>query len=191
MSEIEFSSAAEAQAVPMGQPLLAQDLSPKPCNMTKADVMAYAEDISRKVGYSPAEPIEGVVERLGGRLSTLGLSDMVEGIDGSIRVNGIRDFVINTSLLSGDARNRFTIAHEIGHYFLHSPNNPDNKLIARRYDSGRTEWEANWFAAAFLMPEQQFKEQFESLGRRIIDVANYFKVSLEAATYRAEYLKLI
>jgi hypothetical protein len=46
-------------------------------------------------------------------------------------------------------RDRFTLAHELGHLVLHS-----------RRDSAAAEWEANRFASAILMPAQSAAEVF-------------------------------
>lgn len=54
----------------------------------------------------------------------------------------------------GNGRDRFTLAHEIGHYFMH------NNIMLSRVESGiripayrDPEWQANTFAAALLMPD--------------------------------------
>lgn len=56
---------------------------------------------------------------------------------------------------NGNGRDRFTLAHELGHYFMHR--NVD--LAMSRIDSTynvpayrKSEWQANTFAAALLMP---------------------------------------
>ncbi len=53
-------------------------------------------------------------------------------------------------------RQRFTIAHELGHLQLHTKEldrEGREVIISRKYDSGRLEVEANAFAAALLMPK--------------------------------------
>ncbi len=54
----------------------------------------------------------------------------------------------------GNGRDRFTLAHEIGHYFMH------NDVVLSRAEPGSRipayrdpEWQANTFAAALLMPD--------------------------------------
>ena len=73
-------------------------------------------------------------------------------------------------------RKRFSIAHELGHHFLHLLN--DGQIIDRRVDMFREkqpsvaapfsqrnrEVEANWFAAALLMPEDLNQSQGEMRG---------------------------
>lgn len=57
--------------------------------------------------------------------------------------------------ISGVARDRFTIAHEVGHYFLHKPG---NIALARAKHEEKIpaykdpEWQANTFAGELLAP---------------------------------------
>lgn len=169
---------------------LSPELTPEPCMMSKADVMAFAETVGARVGYSPDASLEEVAKSLGGAVEPLSLEHMQMGVNGGISVRGIKDFTIFTSEWSGASRNRFTIAHELGHYFLHAPLKTGYRLEAFRYSSDRVEWEANWFAAAFLMPEALFRQVWEDGQGSIIAVSDAFQVSFEAATYRAKYLGL-
>ncbi|WP_245443046.1 ImmA/IrrE family metallo-endopeptidase [Methylobacterium terrae] len=97
-------------------------------------------------------------------------------------------------------RDRFTIAHELGHLFLHYAmivrNFPGAMMIATRWvkedndDLKRAEWEANWFAAAFLMPAAKFKKCLEENDGHVNVVAVQFGVSPKAAEVRAQSLGL-
>jgi Zn-dependent peptidase ImmA (M78 family) len=62
-----------------------------------------------------------------------------------------------------DGRRRFSLAHELGHFFIpsHAAAGPtlkcaDTDLRARSSDSKTQEWEANDFAAELLMPRALF-----------------------------------
>ena len=95
-------------------------------------------------------------------------------------------------------RDKFTIAHELGHLILHYPlvarENPGVPMCATRWvdesnaDLVRAEWEANWFAAAFLMPSDEFIARYQSGG--LSPAALRFKVSVPAAKIRAKSLGL-
>ena len=52
----------------------------------------------------------------------------------------------------------------------------------------RAEWEANWFAAAFLMPKDNFTADYKALG--LASVAAKYGVSTTAAEIRAKSLGL-
>jgi len=94
----------------------------------------------------------------------------------------------------GSKRSRFTIAHELGHYFINShregiksgniPLHASNNSLAH---SDKIEYEADYFAANLLMP----KEKLRTLtGRRkfsleiIKEVSEVFDVSLTSALMR-------
>lgn len=92
--------------------------------------------------------------------------------------------------LQQDGRSRFTVAHEIGHFLLHSgearPRDLSvvNERIAERFRS--VEWQADCFAAAFLMPEhivRQFSKKLE--------LAQCCNVSVQAAENRMRSLGLL
>jgi Zn-dependent peptidase ImmA (M78 family) len=94
-------------------------------------------------------------------------------------------------------RDRFTIAHELGHFFLHFPKvqsaHPDDGMKAYRWvessdtTNQRCEWEANWFAASFLMPETLFRKLYVN---DIAHCAAAFDVSEKACKVRASSLGL-
>jgi len=79
-------------------------------------------------------------------------------------------------------RERFTLAHELGHLLFHkfeplSPNKED---------------EANAFASAFLMPKDDIKTYLKNLNiHRLMALKSEWKVSMQALTYRAMQLGCI
>lgn len=96
-------------------------------------------------------------------------------------------------------RQRFTVAHEIGHYFLHSKkdvfidgfvfhrNNPQPQGI--NYQEER---EANSFAAGLLMPSNLVREYMEKHDPRSFkEIAEEFEVSPQAMEYRLQNLGFI
>lgn len=90
-----------------------------------------------------------------------------------------------------NTRARFTIAHELGHYFLHLANE-DNKLITSfRRDQSPRETEANKFAAELLMPEKLIRYEYNQLVIPVSDsLAEIFDVSKQAMKVRLESLGL-
>lgn len=78
----------------------------------------------------------------------------------------------------GKARDRFTVAHELGHIILHSMHNPGIKFCRleeniKPYED--IEWQANTFAAEFLVDI----EEVENL--TVEKIAEKFGVSKEVA----------
>ncbi|ACI57130.1 protein of unknown function DUF955 [Rhizobium leguminosarum bv. trifolii WSM2304] len=168
--------------------------SPSESGLSKASVDKLAASIAQQVGYEPGGDLGAIVKKLGGKIV---VSDWAESdaTSGSIRIEKDGSFVVAVASHTGVERDRFTIAHELGHYVLHylwpkQNGKPVTAVEARRYGSGRVEWEANWFAAAFLMPAEAFKAAWTELNGILGEVAGHFGVSTEAARIRAEYLGL-
>jgi Zn-dependent peptidase ImmA (M78 family) len=105
-------------------------------------------------------------------------------------------------------RQRFTIAHEIGHFVLrHHSESGEHvhvdegwKVSARNERSAKGvdvhEIEANRFAAYLLMPEALLKAKVTALRRTtlsesdVLELAKDFKVSEQAMTLRLRSLRL-
>jgi Predicted Zn peptidase len=92
-------------------------------------------------------------------------------------------------------RQRFTLAHEIGHYVERNLRGDDEFSFA---DEGRKrerdgeydlhEFFADEFAGELLMPEAEFKNLLTE-GKKPSDVAEYFGVSIPAVKKRAQRIK--
>ncbi len=134
-----------------------------------------------------------VVERSGFELG----EDAVSGL--LLRTEGRTICVLN-----GDHhrnRKRFSLAHEIGHFVLHPPQETYvNRVYARDKRSSEgtdpLEVEANAFAAEFLMPEDLVKGELPfplNVGdeEEIRLLARTFQVSPQAMTLRLYTLKLL
>lgn len=170
--------------------------SPIPCNLSKSQIEDFAAAVVDHMGIVAGQPLGPVIERLRGEIHPQGIVELGTTSDGSIQIEEDAGFKIFLPSHTGRERDRFTIAHELGHYFLHflyqrsiTPNNP-RCLKARRAGTGTVEWQANCFAAAFLMPERQFRSVHSEFAGDIFLVAERFGVSRAAATIRAETLSL-
>lgn len=98
-----------------------------------------------------------------------------------------------------EERKKFTIAHELGHLFLHMGYKIDNNLWEQQKDidyyrdgNSEEEFQANEFAASLLMPKKQYKEILDKNSNEeyvdINEVAKYFGVSRQAALNRGRWL---
>jgi Zn-dependent peptidase ImmA (M78 family) len=169
---------------------------PQPSGLSKNQVFNLAEMVASKFEFEPGDDLYQFVEGIGGEVlvEDTFLDDPEKS--GSLFVENEDDFRIIISSHTSAKRDRFTIAHELGHLFLHyllpkrhlSPD--QNKMYALRKDSDRVEWEANWFAAAFLMPSQEFASIHAEMEGDMEDIADYFDVSVSAAEIRAKSLDL-
>lgn len=88
------------------------------------------------------------------------------------------------------SRQRFTIAHEIGHYCLHRFTTREfrDRAFFRGGTLGRMESEANHFAAEILMPEEEFRKAIEEGATGVDVLATKFDVSSLAVRVRAKEL---
>lgn len=104
-----------------------------------------------------------------------------------------------------ETRKVFTLAHELGHLLLHydSELNVDVqpiKLMRNEASSTGEQWrevEANYFAAALLMPTESVAKEFRILNERFDDedqvlqaLAKKFRVSIQAMSIRLGKLGL-
>lgn len=163
----------------------------RPSLLPKAQIQKIAESASFKLRKEKDSDLFDVVEAMGGSVSieeTL-LADPTRA--GSLFVDGPGKFKIIVPSHTSPERDQFTIAHEFGHYVLHylwqkarDPEYPD-RIYALRRGSDRIEWEANWFAASFLMPEKQFESVFQEYSGNLSRIADHFFVSFKAAEIRA------
>lgn len=147
----------------------------------------------------PPVPVEHIARSLGVHLQFVPYDDEMSGMlyrdkERRVTVMGINSFHAST-------RQRFSIAHELGHLQLHTQRLMFvDKLFrvntsSQEAGSGRRleEIEANSFAAALLMPEHFIDEalrghtsQGDPLDEDVLlrDLAKRFEVSHEAMRYR-------
>ncbi len=78
---------------------------------------------------------------------------------------------------------RFTAAHELGHLFMHSGDSVHYARTKHADETTDPEWQANQFAACFLMPEAGFRKC-----ATIQEAMQTFGVGYRAANARARSL---
>ncbi len=157
---------------------------PEATNLQKKVIYELAEKISKQIRCSISGPFDlmRVVKEMEGEIHFLDVSELSDW-SGSIFVHGDKTFDILLPSFTSRIRDTFTIAHELGHYFLHA-NFGEQRLIALRKDSNQAEWEANWFGASFLMPKYLINDYKITTAEQM---SSRFGVSLEAARIRLEY----
>jgi len=108
--------------------------------------------------------------------------------------------VIAVNAEHSESRQRFSIAHELGHLILHSNNEQltiEKKLFTRAEGvRNLDETEANEFAAELLMPEELLEKDFEKISEKNEDelisiLAIKYQVSQLAVSYRLKNLNLV
>jgi Zn-dependent peptidase ImmA (M78 family) len=171
---------------------MAQASNASPSNLSKDAVSKIAEHFSGELGYSKNKNIFKCVSKIGGKIKVKDFWES-DSKSGSLYVRSVGDFDIFIPGHTSAERDTFTVAHELGHYVLHFLFKKDSvnvPLKADRYGTGRVEWEANWFAAAFLMPAAKFDQAYRTAQGSLAVVAKEFGVSEEAAKVRASSLGL-
>ncbi|MGJ9459962.1 helix-turn-helix domain-containing protein [Oceanobacillus sp. CF4.6] len=119
---------------------------------------------------------------------------MDEEIDAySLWTNKDRPFIILGNLKRSAVRRNFDIAHELGHLLLHYKVEFTN---LNRKEHKAMEEEANLFAGAFLLPEESFLEDINTLAYvtnpdAYIDLKKKWKTSLQVLGYRAANLGVL
>lgn len=92
-------------------------------------------------------------------------------------------------------RNAFTVAHELGHFFLHE-NKPNEIFYRLEADMIKTqeddlqEAEANWFAASLLMPRETMIKYYQLYQGDTDKMAVLFGVSKAALYWRSKNMGL-
>ena len=162
--------------------------SPEPTWASRDAIQKFAEFMANSLNFGHGDDIDKLVKRLGGKVTYPKKDLEVDGwrMKNSLFVESLSDFHIFIESRAFDQRNRFTIAHELGHLFLHSDNG-SKKIEAKRGGSSRVEREANWFAAEFLMPQEQVKK-LKLSGKTAYQMADIFGVSPTAMLVRIESL---
>lgn len=101
-------------------------------------------------------------------------------------------YVIEVNKNHHPNRQRFTLAHELGHYALQHGDKTDTLYRDSAMDSNPDEIEANTFAAEILMPASAIRHLvFHKDVTKIQDLAQQLWVSEQAMLYRLKSLGLI
>ena len=147
-------------------------------NVIPVPVEEVASKLNIKIGREPSEDFSGLL----------------------IRKDGNALIGVNNN--ESNVRQRFTIAHELGHYFLHPKQDSfvdyrDNNTNKREMMRTPRERQANAFAAALLMPRSKLVKDVKAVFKQGVDVddiselAQKYEVSDEAMKYRLMNLHLI
>ena len=140
----------------------------------------------------PPVDVEKIAKNLGIRVEFIDFDkDEISGL----LVRKGKKTVLGVNRKHSENRQRFTIAHEIGHFLLHKTKPifvDELALHFRTQISGEginpEEIEANALAAELLMPRQFIEEDVANIDvlneKAIQDLAQKYKVSVEAFVFR-------
>lgn len=130
----------------------------------------------------------GVADKFGIRIERIALEDDLSGI--LYKEKESNSWVMQINEDHHPNRQRYTIAHELGHFCLHRhlKQRFEDKIFFRGGEANKPEWQANDFASAILMPEDKFREMVRSGVSKVELLAKEFKVSTLALRIRAKNL---
>lgn len=159
----------------------------EPARLSNKSIEEYAERVGRHhhiYDWDGRADIDAFLARLGGDVR-------YAQQDESLQVRADGRFTIFIPHFTSSRRDRFTIAHELGHYFLHYlyPKR-QGEIWFGRGGTDRAETEANVFASTLLMPADDFRRAYREVGGDIWKLAALFDVSPKAAEVRASVLGL-
>ncbi len=158
-----------------------------------------AESVRTACELGTPVDIRDTVHRLGGELVEADDADFEAKIE---RVG--TGFRISLGPQPHEQRRRFSVAHELGHLFLHMGYLIDESKwqkvgvytdsVYYRFGYSTEEFEANEFAASLLMPRAEFVQVAQKSQRAGTvnpqAIADHFQVSVEAAVNRGRWLGL-
>ncbi|MDQ1236709.1 Zn-dependent peptidase ImmA (M78 family) [Paenibacillus sp. SORGH_AS306] len=162
--------------------------------LSRADIRDFANDIRKfckceNVPYFPiVQFLEFVMPSLDPEFTWVPVSKQEMGSKHGLaypnnKLIKIREDVYEGAL-QGKGRDRLTIAHEVGHYFMHKQGNiyfARSMGVAEKLPAYRDpEWQANAFAGELLAPAHIIK------GKNIFEVANLCGISQQAARRQLE-----
>jgi Zn-dependent peptidase ImmA (M78 family) len=134
--------------------------------------------------------VEGVAKQFGIHVEYVSMKEDMSGSLDLEREKESKTWVIRINKDHHPNRQRYSIAHELGHFCLHKHLSHffEDDIFFRGGELSKEEWQANEFAGAILMPEQIFREKVRSGTRNIEDLSKEFKVSSLALRIRAKSL---
>ncbi len=153
-------------------------------------VQRQVSELIRKNGVTrPPVPVESIAENLGIEIRFEAAEDDLSGA----LIRKPKEVVIGVNSAHHPNRQRFTIAHEIGHFILHKGIklhvDEDFRVNLRDGSANWEEIEANAFAAELLMPTEYVTrdtKKYERIDRpTILRLARKYQVS-----HRAMEIKL-
>ena len=154
---------------------------------TQEDIEKAAEKcrVNWGLGMGPIENMTRLAEKLGAFVTTF--ESVSDDID-TLSVPLSRPYIVSSKVKKSSCRQRFDIAHEVGHLILHEEVTTGDRT---------TESQANRFACALLLPRSSMAKYFpKPIGGRIdwkglSQFKLTWKVSKAAIIYRAHQLSLL
>ena len=155
---------------------------PVASDLREADRAAHLLRNAWNLGLDPVPNLTGILEEHGIKALSIDLTNNIAGL--TARVRRANEDIVSVMVVNGKERGerqRFTIAHELGHLMLDVTPDIDEEKAAHR------------FAGAFLMPAEMV---WAAIGKHrhaigyseLFALKNLFGVSVQALAYRCKDL---
>ena len=160
--------------------------------------IAINEILKKEWDWKIPVNLSRIADRLNIRIEPLNAEEQLKGISGSAGIDEQSNRVAKYSATESPNRQRFTIAHELGHFLLNHVTNDNtryraddlNNFSSTTFDPMETQ--ANDFAANLLMPKPAINHFINNTElSSVSELANAFKVSEAAMYYRLKNLHLL
>ena len=168
----------------------------QPAKLSHAEIIEIAETCRKSWGYEPHADLQKIVIARGGIIRTTdNWDDPYDDVkQGSIYILPTKKFVIWLSPRASATANRFTIAHELGHFELHyrrsAADLTEKVMMAARYNLGEADHQADIFAINFLIDRAVLRDLREKQ-KSLAQMADYFGVAKHLVTQQLEAIEHI
>ncbi len=114
--------------------------------------------------------------------------DLRDDLSGILQKSSDDSWTLSVNSKHHTNRQRYTIAHELAHFCLHRQfkDRFEDQIFFRGADTSKEELQANEFAGAILMPEEEIRKRVREGIRDVGKLADLFAVSTLALRIRAK-----
>ncbi|KLD41393.1 helix-turn-helix domain-containing protein [Lactiplantibacillus plantarum] len=154
------------------------------------EIDELAKSIRRKyhLGIGPISNVTLLMEKMGVRV--IFTNEDIAGIDALTKVVDNQFYVIINTKGKSAVRIRFSLAHELGHVFLHS--RYSESILKSSEKNKRVESEAQMFASLFLMPEEGILMDMVATNLEFLkSLKSHWLVSIQALAIRGKQIGLL
>lgn len=161
-----------------------------PASLDDEDIEKIASDLRAywNLGDGNVKNLATILENNGIICVSTELPEKIDSLTSSFRLDGHVNNIILYDSESSYFRQRFDLAHELGHIMLHFY--LEANVIKK--DSKKWENQANRFASAFLMPYEAFSSTVYGTSiRALLNLKQRWDVSINSIIYRLHDLGII
>ena len=155
------------------------------------DLIIDVESILRKAAEEDCLDVKGnlLLDKIAEKFQIkVVYEDLPSTVSGYLRSKD-GQYVIGINSKHHKKRQRFTLAHELGHFCLHKEKDGndvvfEDEIFYRIENSSSIEYAANEFASRLLIPQNRLEDKLNEGMTDLKELADYFEVSQDAMRYR-------